>query len=134
MDGASLTLPKDLIEGAIKQHVALAVSSALDGNRTLVTGLINAILTQKVDDAGKPGTYSSNKPFLEWAVASAIRAAVQQAVTEEVGKRNAEIREHIAAQLKNSRSPLFRNFVDAMADGITKAAANKYQLTVKVEH
>ena len=134
MEGASLTLPKDLIEGAISQHVALAVANAFGSHSVIITRVVQQVLAQKVGNDGQPSKYGNDTmTFVQWAMQDALKKAVQDALVDEIKKHEADIRQQIATQLRSTRSPLVRQLVENMASGIVEAASNKYRLTVKVE-
>lgn len=133
METATLQLPKDLIEAAIQQNVAAAMTKAMGGYQSLMSEAVNRVLNQKVDSDGKPSSYSSNIPFIQWAVGDALRSAVKAALAEEVVKYEAEVRRQIVEQLSKKNSPIVKQLVENMTKGLIEAATSKYQLTVKVE-
>lgn len=132
MEGASLTLPKDLIEAAINQHVALAVTKAFDGHSMIITKVVQTVLAEKVGHDGKPDTYARDRgiPWAEWAMQKAIKDAVQKAIAEEVAKHEDALRTHIAAQIRNPKSPLFKQLVDSLTGGMVKVASDKWRVSV----
>jgi phage baseplate assembly protein W len=132
METATLQLPKDLIEAAIQQNVAAAMAKAMGGYSSLMAEAVNRVLNQKVDDDGKPSNYSSNIPFIQWAVNDALRKAVQDALAQEVVKYEAEVRRQIVEQLGKKNSPIVKQLVENMTSGLIEAATNKYRLTVTV--
>jgi phosphoglycerate-specific signal transduction histidine kinase len=132
MEGASLTLPKDLIEAAINQHVSMAVTKALDGHTMIVQKVVQAVLQEKVGDNGMPDRYDPKRgiPWVEWAMRKAIQDAVQAALSEEVKKHEEAFRTQIAAQMRNSKSPLFKQVVDSLTGGMVKVASDKWRVSV----
>lgn len=130
-DQASVLLPKDLVEGAIRTQVAAAMVAALGDKAALIETCVHRVLTQKVDRDGNVGRgYGNDEEFIQWAMKTAVVDAVKSVITEEVGKYKDTMRKHIAAQLSRKNSPLLKQLVDNMTEAVTTAAANKWMLTV----
>ena len=130
METASLQLPKDLIEGAIQREVSLAIAKALGDRVQILDQVVQRVLTQKVDDGGKPTSYGHSLEFVQWAVNKALQDAVKRAINEEIGKYGEVIRKSIADQLSRKNSPLLKQLVDGMTTGIVTALGDKWRLTV----
>lgn len=133
METATLQLPKDLIEAAIQQNVAAAMTKAMGGYSSLMSEAVNRVLNQKVGGDGQPSNYSTSTTFIQWAVSDALRKAVQTALAEEVIKYESEVRRQIVEQLSRKNSPIVKQLVENMTKGLIEAATNKYRLTVNVE-
>lgn len=130
-EGASLTLPKDLIEATINQHVQAAVAAALADKAQILQMAVGRVLTEKVDTDLKPCSYGSAKPFIEMAVQKSIRDAVQTVLNEELAKHHEAIKAELARQIGAKNSPLLKLMVESMASGMVKAAENRWSFTVK---
>lgn len=129
-EGASLTLPKDLIEATINQHVQAAVCAALADKSTILQMAVGRVLTEKVDDRLQPSSYSNSKPFIEMAVQQSIRDSVQKVLNEELAKHHEAIKAELARQVSAKNSPLLKLMVESMATGMVKAAENKWSFKV----
>ena len=133
-DNPTFQIPKDVIEPIIQAHVSRAVCEALSGREQLIDRAVTRILTQKVDDTGKPSTYGNAVPFVEWAMVTAIKVAVKEALQEEVGKHKAALKATIIKQLQRQNSPLVKKLVEAMTTGVIDAATSQWRLTVDVRN
>lgn len=127
---ATLQLPKDLIEAAINQNVQAAVCAALADKSQILQMAVGQVLTGKVDSEGKPCTYSSAQPFIQWAVHASIKKAVQSVLEVELAKHHDAIRAEIARQITAKNSPLLKQLVEAMATGMVKATESKWTFSV----
>ena len=133
METASLQLPRDLIEAAINQQVQIAMATAFGQSDRLIQECVSAILTQKVGDDGKPSSYSSSTTFVQWAVRDCLKKAVIDAITEQMAVHSDAIKEAIAKQLVNSRSPIVKNLAASLVDGMSKAVASRYMFTLEIK-
>jgi hypothetical protein len=132
METASVTLPKDLVEAAIQKEVSAAMLRALGGHEQVMQMAVTRVLEQKVDSDGKPGSYSSNVPFVQWACGNAIRQAVSEAFATEVKKFEGDIRKQLVAALAKKNSPLVKQLVQAMTSGIVEHTENRWRLQITV--
>lgn len=133
MEGATLQLPKDLVEAAINQHVQIAMAQALGGQQRLLTQAVHQVLTSKVDSDGKPGRgYGSDREFITWAVDDALKSAVRRILEEELVKYEEDLRKNIADQLSRKNSPLVKQLAEGIVKGVISAAQNKYSFTVDI--
>lgn len=134
METATLQLPKDLIEAAIKQNVTAALVAALGDKSRILTEAVSQVLTMKVDSEGKPGRgYGHDVEFIQWAVRDTMQAAIRQTLNEEIAKYKDTIRDHIAAQLSRKNSPLLKQLADSMAGAMVNAASDKWRLSVSFD-
>jgi len=131
-NSATLQLPKDLIESAIQQHVAIAMSSILGDGSKVLERAVQQVLNEKVDDSGKRASYSRETclTYIQWVVNVALREAVKKAVNEEVGKYADQIRSAMAKDLASKNSPMLKQLVESMTKGIINAASDRWSLTV----
>jgi len=134
-EDATLKLPKDLLESAIRDNVALAVASAMGDGSRILTEAVSRVLTQRVDSDGKPtnSSYGAVQTYVQWLVNTAIRKAVADCLVSEVGKHEEAIRAEIARQLSLKKSPLLKQLTDAMTTGVIRATENKWRFTVHIE-
>lgn len=133
METASLQLPKDLIESAIKQHTAAAIAAALSGREAIIDRAIQSVLSMKVGRNGERDTYGNGQLFIEWLCKEAIEKVVRQVCEEEISKIKPQVRESIIAHLQQKKSPLVKKLAEAMVDGFAASMGNKYRTTIQVE-
>ena len=62
----SLNIDKSMLTPVIEQQVKLLMTEILGGRELIVDKVITNILKTKVDENGKPSSYSSAKTFIEW--------------------------------------------------------------------
>ncbi len=130
-ENPTFQIPKDVIEPIIKAHVATAVAAALGGHGRLVEEAVTRCLMEKVDSQGRPttGSYDSE----EWvvrAMKTAIQTAAKDALMAELPKHRDAIQAMIERSLKQRNSPLLRQLVDAMVNGVAQSDALKYRLNI----
>jgi hypothetical protein len=130
-EGASLTLPKDLIEATINQHVQAAVCAALADKTQILQMAVGRVLTEKVDSDLNPCTWQGAKPFIEMAVQKSIRDSVQAVLNEELAKHHEAIKTELARQLSAKNSPLLKLMVESLATGMVKASQNHWSFKVE---
>lgn len=130
-EGASLTLPKDLIEATINQHVQAAVCAALADKAQILQMAVGRVLTEKVDSDLKPCTWQGAKPFIEMAVQKSIRDSVQAVLNEELAKHHEAIKAELARQISAKNSPLLKLMVESLATGMVKASQNQWSFKVE---
>ena len=128
---AYLQLPKEMIEAAIQREVSLSMCRALGDSSAILDSAVKAVLTQKVDSDGKRSGYGNGIEYIQWAMEVALKKAISEALTLEIGKYKETIKQNIAEQLKKKNSPLLSRLVDSMSTGIVGALENKWQLTVE---
>jgi enolase len=94
--------------------------------------VVNQILTMRVDYEGKKSTYDrdSDKTYLAWAVQDSVQKAVKEAIQTHIGMHAERIKIAIDAEMRKNKSPLVQNLINSMAEGIAKAAGNRYGITV----
>jgi hypothetical protein len=131
-DNPTFQIPKDVIEPIIQAHIAAAVTAALSGQDQLMNKAVHMVLNQKVDSNGKPDSYpsSSSITFIQWAMREALQKATKDALVAEVAKHADVIRANIAAQLKNSKSPIVQKLVEGLVGALVNPDTLKYRLTI----
>ena len=134
VETATLQLPKDLIDGAVKHHVALAISEALGTQSHILETAVQQVLNQHVNSDGKISSYSSENKysFISVMVNITLRNAVIEALNEEMVKHKAAIKKALASELSKSKSKFTQHLIETMASSVVEAAASKYRLTVSL--
>lgn len=127
---ASVNIPKDMIEPVIKAHIQAAIVSALGDGRALIEAAVQRILTEKVDENGKPSSYSNARPLADFLLRQCIQTAAKEVILEELPKHKEAIRASIKANLARRNSPLIKQFVNGMVGALTNADRLKYRIQV----
>ncbi len=129
---ATMSLPMDLIKPAIEAKISATIMEALGSQDAVISMIVEQIMRHKVNEKGEVSSYSSeNKiPWLTWAVQDATRTAIKDAIKANIGVNQDKIAAAISAEMGRSKSPLVRSMVAAMADGLVKACAENYRVSV----
>lgn len=135
METATLQLPKDLIEAAIRQQVQAAMAAAMGDQSRILSMAVHQVLTSKVDpDDGKPGRgYGRDVEFIQWAVQDTMKKAIKDALAEEIAKHKDRIQAQLVAELQKKNSPLMKQLVTGMVEGAIAPLSDKYRFTVNLE-
>ena len=118
---------REMVTAQISAQVAAAFSSQ---SEHLTEALLGRILAQKVDEHGRPCSYSSSKPYVEQICESAVKDAAKEAVIEWIADNKAAIKAEILRLLglKRVRSQLAQQ----MIDGVTATATGRWGLKVSL--
>jgi hypothetical protein len=130
MADPTFQIPKDIIQPIIQASVNEAVLRALDGPSNVVSKAILAVINTMVDENGKPSSYNSSRPWIDWVIGDCIKVAAKAAVLDALAKYQPQMQAELVKQLTGRRSPLIRQLAEAMATGIA-ASANTYRLHVE---
>ena len=129
---ATLQLPKDLINAVISAEIQKSIAQALSDQRIFVSA-VSSVLNQRVDEHGRPCTYSSAIPYVQFAVTKALQEAVKDVIGSEVSQYKELLKSMLATELGKKNSPMLKHFVEAMAAGFVETTKNSYKINVSVE-
>lgn len=131
----TLQIPKDVIEPIIQANITAAIAQALSGGQSaqLISNTITQILRMTVDSEGKPSSYSGSKPWIDWAIGSAVRSAALAAINEQVELLKDRMKAHIAAELTKKNSPLHKQLAEGLVNGVFSTESLKWRLTIAPE-
>lgn len=134
METSTLQLPKELIEGAVKSHIAAAVASALGDKTEIIETAVNAVLSHQVDSKGNftNRDYDKCGTMIDHIMNSLLKKMIMEVLQEELEKHRKAIKENLANQLRKKNSPILKQFANAMTDGLIQAATNDYRMTIKI--
>lgn len=131
----TFTIPDDLIKPAIEAHINGAILTALSGadKSLLIQRAIQHALSIKVDDQGKPSTYSSSRPWYEYEVERQLREGAREIIAGIVKGHAEAMKKALVTELTRKGSPLLKQFAESMVEGAVKAASNSWrvELTLK---
>lgn len=119
---------KSIVEPIVSAQVAAAVASQLGDPEKLITGLVNAALTRKVNSHGKVSQYNSENKhaFLEVLAGQVIREAARQAIEKIVAEQRPLIQTAVEEHLRRQPKKTAAAIVSAFAEG----AGNRYRTAV----
>ena len=131
METATVQLPKDLIEAAIRSEVSTALVKAFGEHKVIIDRIVSSVLTQKVDREGKKSCgYNSDIEFVQWAAEDCLRKVVTEIMTAELVRYKTTIKENIIQQLSKKNSPLLKQLIESMTTGIITASESKWRINV----
>lgn len=97
----SLNLSADMIKPIIEKTIQANVLSALNGWEGVVTDMVNAVLTTKVDENGNISDYSSENRYswVEVNLNRRIKELVEDEVKKQIEKSADAIRDAVRKQI-----------------------------------
>ena len=128
---ASITIPKDLLQPAISAQVSKAMIEALGSEGKLLLALADRIMTQKVDESGKPSSYSSSKSYIEWLVENMTKDAIKEAIGEHGAAFCANVKATVEKELKKPGSKLSKAIAESAAQAAISGMSNRYGLEIR---
>jgi hypothetical protein len=134
--GATIEIPKDVLQPIIEARVTAALSEALagDNKQNLLEMIVDRVLSAKVDDRGEPDRYNSSHATtaLEWMVRKALKEAVSESIKEALQSHKETLREALVAELQRSKSKLVQHLARSMVEGMAKTAESaSYRFSVE---
>lgn len=123
----SLKLAQDDIERMLKQTIQAQVTAAMAANGdALIATFVERILAEKVDSEGRPGSYSSNVPYIEWMSRKTIQAACKEAIAEWLEEHKPAVKAAVKKALTRDKDKL------ATEAAQTLLSSGAYGLSVSV--
>lgn len=100
--GLDLKIDQNYIEEAVKQTVIVGISEALNGKNEIVSQIVHAALTQKVDKNGCVSSYSSDNKYtiLELYVKKLIQGVLKEELDTVLEEKRPEIQKVIRTELQ----------------------------------
>lgn len=134
MSDPTFNIPKEIIQPIIDAHVNQAVIAALDGRDQVVTRAIMGVLQTKVDSEGKPSSYGSSKPWIDWVIGKSIQESATRAVQEVLVTHKDRIKDELVRQLSQKKSPIFKQLIEGMLGALTREDTVKYRINVSFDN
>jgi transcription termination factor NusB len=130
--GLDLNIDQNFLADAVKQTVVMGISEALNGKNEVVSQLVNAVLSTKVDKDGKISSYTSDNKFtlLEYHVRNLLKEEIKEETKAIVNEKRVEIREMIRKEL-NKKSRL-DSFVQTFLDNTTEALDSNWRTNIDI--
>lgn len=97
----SLNLSADMIKPIVEKTIQANVLSALNGWESLVTNIVNAILTTKVDSSGCISKYSYENKYnwLEINLNKCVQELVEDEIKKQINESAEAIRDAVRKQI-----------------------------------
>ena len=128
-DMVSLNISEKMLSPVIEQQVKLMMTEMLGGKDEIVNKVITTILKTKVDENGKPSSYSSSKTFIEWLLLDEVKKLVRELIEEELRSRTGEIKAAIKKKLRSEKGGSI--VADALLNGLNETF--KYGWTSNIQ-
>lgn len=126
----SLNIDKSMVEPVIREHVKALMIEALGGSDAIIDKVIATVLQTKVDEQGRPCTYSSAKSLFEWMLQDEIKKIVRELIKEEVQSCSSKIKEKIKENLQSKKGS--DKFSAAIMNAFSESIANDWRTTFNV--
>ena len=121
----SLKINEDVVRAVIEEKVAEAVGLATVDKDRVMAQLIDKMLNLRVDSDGKPCTYGSAVPFIEYASREAMQRAVRVALEKAFAEQEKAITALVVKQIASNKNKLAKALVGGMKDSLTSRWSSK---------
>jgi DNA relaxase NicK len=130
--GLDLNVDQDYIAKAVQQCVIMGISEALNGKNEIVSQLVNAVISTRVDADGKLSTYSNNhtQTLLQYYVKKLITDVVKEELQVMVNEKRGEISEMVRKKL-NSKATTDK-MTGALCEMLEGAINDTYRTKIEV--
>lgn len=134
-DNPTFQIPADVIQPILNAHVSAALVQAFGDKSKILEAAVCRVLNQMVNSDGKPSSYHSREdmPWIQYVVSASLQESVKRAIVEGVAQHEMVIKKCIAAQLKDSKSPVVAALVEGLVGQLVNPDNLKYRLTVTAE-
>lgn len=127
----SLSIDKSMLTPVIEQQVKLLMTEVMGGKDAIIDKIINGVLKTKVDEQGKPTTYSSGKPFFEWLLIDEIKKVVVEILHEEIEDRHSTIKQLVRNHIQSDKGS--QQIADALIGALASTVDSDYHWKSRVE-
>jgi YD repeat-containing protein len=130
-----MQIPKDVIEPIVSARITAILVELFGDKGRIVDRVVETVLNQKVDRDGNPtrNSYDQAGTLVEVEARRAVQIAVREVLKEACEQHKDQLRALIVAELTRKNSKILRGLAESMVNGLTKAASDKYRLTVAFE-
>ena len=131
--GLDLNIDKDFLAEAVKQTVLMGISESLNGKNEIVSQIVNAVLSTKVDEKGMINSYESynRQTIIEFYVKKMLNEQVRQTIQEIMDEQRDDIKKIIRIAFNKTK---FKNdVVDAIMNSMVERLTSEYYTTVNVD-
>ena len=131
--GLDLNIDKDFLAEAVKQTVLMGISESLNGKNEIVSQIVNAVLSTKVDEKGMINSYESynRQTIIEFYVKKMLNEQVRQTIQEIMDEQRDDIKKII--RIAFSKTKFKNDVVDAIMNSMVERLTSEYSTTVNVD-
>ena len=129
-DMVTLNISEKMLNPVIEEQVKLMMAEMLGGKDEIVNKVITTILKTKVDENGKPSSYSSSKTFIEWLLLDEVKKLVRELIEEELRSRTGEIKAAIKKKLRSEKGGSI--VADALLNGLNETFKHGWTSNIQV--
>lgn len=129
MSGMNLQIDDNLVRPVIEKEIQAAIVREMDKQKELLPQIVRAVLMLKVDQSGKPSSYSDAQDYITWVFRGAIQEATKTAIRDYLEKNNAAFQKELEKQIGLGKSDL----AASMMKSLNETAQNQWRMTVNVE-
>jgi hypothetical protein len=129
----ALTISKDIVEPIVKAKIEEAIIAAMGGGDTIIEKVIQKVFDQKVDENGKPSSYSSDKDrtWITWVVKEQIETATREAIKKMLEEKREIIKNQIIKLLSSKKG--IENFASSLLDtALNTNLTSKYVTSISL--
>ena len=126
----SLNISEKMLTPVIEEQVKLMMTEMMGGKDEIVNKVITTILKTKVDENGKPSSYSSSKTFIEWLLLDEVTKLVRELIEEELRSRTGEIKAAIKKKLRSEEGGSI--VADALLNGLNETFKYSWRSNIQV--
>lgn len=129
----SLNLSADMIKPIVEKTIQAHVLSALNGWEGVVTNMVNAVLTTKVNSDGKISNYSGDNRYswIEINLNKRIKELVEDEVKKQIDESSEAIREAVRKQItsKAGSNAVAKAVVDGLIGSFEKSWTSRIDIS-----
>lgn len=129
-DMVTLNISEKMLSPVIEEQVKLMMAQMLGGKEEIVNKVITTILKTKVDENGKPSSYSYSKTFIEWLLLDEVTKLVRELIEEELRSRSGEIKNAIKKKLRSEQGGSI--VADALLNGLNDTFKHGWTSNIQV--
>jgi hypothetical protein len=128
-DQIDIKVSQDLVKPIIEAKIKAAIIQALDGEKKILEGILDAYMMQKVDERGKPGSgYNSDKPRIDWLLTSCIEDALRDAIKEHLSQNQEQFTQEFLKYFQSKRGSNL--IVKAMQEGLLESMSSNWRFSI----
>lgn len=126
----NIEMPGVDFAGMAREAIAAKLTESLIGADDAIIKIVAAAMTQKVNEHGNVGNYSSeNKiPYAEWIAQDLIRKSVKQVLADRVEKLRPVLEAQIETQLKKNT----KSIAASLTNKFIEQATNGYGVVINM--
>ena len=128
MSDVNLSISQEVVQPIIEAKIHAAVCEALSGSQQIVSDVVTRVLNTTVNSDGKPSTYRSDIPYIQWLCTKAIRNAATEAVRRYVDSAN----ERLVVEIEKAMQKRSKAFAVNLVQSLIESTKSSWRLKVDV--